>query len=90
MMYTLAGVVCGPIFPTGLVWLSRVIPGSTAAASIVIAAASLGGVVAPFGINLIAPNAAQIPTALTVYTLLLCALALTLWWRTQRRGGQRA
>jgi MFS transporter, FHS family, glucose/mannose:H+ symporter len=90
VMYTLAGVVCGPIFPTGLVWLSRVIPGSTAAASIVIAAASFGGVVAPFGINLIAPNAAQIPTALTVYALLLSGLALTLWWRTQRGGEHRA
>jgi fucose permease len=82
-MYTLAGVMCGPIFPTSLVWLSKVLPGSTASASFVIAAASLGGVVAPFGINLIAGNAALIPTALTVYAALLCALAIILLFRTR-------
>jgi MFS transporter, FHS family, glucose/mannose:H+ symporter len=83
VMYTLAGVACGPVFPTGLVWLSKVLPGSTAAASLVVAAASLGGVAAPLGINLIAGNPALVPTALTVYAALLFALALTLFVRTR-------
>lgn len=51
--YTLAGIACGPIFPTGFVWMSRALGGGLSNASIVIASANFGGVATPYVIELL-------------------------------------
>jgi fucose permease len=42
--YVIAGIGVGPLFPTGLVWLSQRLPGVRGVTSYVIAASMLGGV----------------------------------------------
>jgi MFS transporter, FHS family, glucose/mannose:H+ symporter len=82
MAYTLAGLACGPIFPTALVWLTRVVPGGAAATSVVVAAASGGGIIATQAVNLIARDASAIPGALSLYAALLVAVVIALRWQT--------
>jgi MFS transporter, FHS family, glucose/mannose:H+ symporter len=82
--YTVAGVACGPIFPTGLVWLSRLTGGNAAVTSLVVAAASLGGVAAPFAVAALAgSNAALIPSALSALAVALALLNLALLWQSK-------
>jgi fucose permease len=76
--YTVAGLACGPVFPTGLVWFTRHTGGNSALASLMVAAASLGGVVSPFAVSALTGGAAgATPTAVTLLggTLLLLTLA---------------
>jgi fucose permease len=88
--YTLAGLACGPIFPTGLVWFATYSRGNARLASLVVAAASLGGVAAPFAVaGLAGGNASAIPAALSALAaVLVCLNALTL--QVTRGGQQRA
>lgn len=45
--YALAGVACGPVFPTGLNWLARALPGVRSGAAVVLAGAGAGGIIFP-------------------------------------------
>ena len=45
--YTLAGVACGPVFPTGLVWLSRLTGGNAAVTAGSVAATGCFGLSSP-------------------------------------------
>ena len=86
--YTLAGVACGPIFPTGLVWLSSLTGGNAAVTSLIVAAASLGGVAAPFAVAALAGrDAALIPSALSALAVALALLNFALL--RQARGVNR-
>jgi MFS transporter, FHS family, glucose/mannose:H+ symporter len=70
--YTLAGIACGPIFPTGFVWMSRALGGSLANASIVIAGANLGGVTTPYVIEFLSgKNIQRVPVAYVIASVLM-------------------
>lgn len=74
--YVLAGVGVGPLFPTGLVWLSQKVPGVT---SYVIAVSMLGGVFpSVLGGAVELWGTAAVPVSLTTLSLLCltCALAI--------------
>ncbi|HEY0447857.1 MFS transporter [Actinophytocola sp.] len=80
--YALAGVGVGPLFPTGLVWLSQKVPGVT---SYVIAASMLGGVfpsVLGGAVELWGMTA--VPGSLTVLSILCLACALAIRGRHHR------
>jgi MFS transporter, FHS family, glucose/mannose:H+ symporter len=70
--YTLAGIACGPIFPTGFVWMSRALGGSLSNASIVIASANFGGVATPLVIELLSGKSIQrLPIAYVIVSILM-------------------
>ena len=72
--YTLAGIACGPIFPTGFVWMSKALGGSLANASIVIASANFGGVATPYVIELLSgKNIQRVPIAYLIVAVLMIA-----------------
>ena len=72
--YTLAGIACGPIFPTGFVWMSKALGGSLANASIVIASANFGGVATPYVIELLSgKNIQRLPIAYLIVAVLMIA-----------------
>jgi MFS transporter, FHS family, glucose/mannose:H+ symporter len=70
--YTLAGIACGPIFPTGFVWMSKALGGSLSNASIVIAGANFGGVATPYVMELLSGKSIQrIPVAYVIVSVLM-------------------
>jgi MFS transporter, FHS family, glucose/mannose:H+ symporter len=70
--YTLAGIACGPIFPTGFVWMSKALGGSLSNASIVIAGANFGGVATPYVMELLSgKNIQRVPMAYVIVSILM-------------------
>jgi MFS transporter, FHS family, glucose/mannose:H+ symporter len=70
--YTLAGIACGPIFPTGFVWMSKALGGGLGNASIVIASANFGGVATPLVIELLSGKSIQrLPIAYLIVSVLM-------------------
>jgi fucose permease len=68
--YTLAGIACGPIFPTGFVWMSKALGGGLTNASIVIASANFGGVATPLVIELLSGKTVQgLPLAYVIVSV---------------------
>lgn len=51
--YVLAGLVIAPIFPTGIVWLSKLRPGDSRVTAWLYPAASIGGITGPGAIALV-------------------------------------
>ncbi len=82
--YIIAGLGFGPIFPTGFVWLTQVIPSSVAAASLVVAAANLGAVLIPPLSSSITDNPMSIPSVVTILGGLLLLLAVLLAQQSQK------
>ena len=81
--YVLAGVGVGPLFPTGLVWLSQKVPGAT---SYVIASSMFGGMfpsVLGGGVELWGMTA--VPVALTALSGLCLVVALAIRPRNATR-----
>ena len=89
LAYTLAGLFLAPVFTTGLVWLTRTLPGS-GATTLVFASAFLGPVLfSPVvGAFKDAHGATAIPITLLGITLLCLGVALWLW-RTVRTPHER-
>jgi MFS transporter, FHS family, glucose/mannose:H+ symporter len=84
--YTLAGIACGPIFPTGFVWMSKVLGGSLSNASIVIAAANLGGVATPYLIEFLSgKNVARLPSAYVIVALAMVIAVLAIQRLSRRK-----
>jgi MFS transporter, FHS family, glucose/mannose:H+ symporter len=70
--YTLAGIACGPIFPTGFVWMSKALGGGLTNASIVIASANFGGVATPAVIELLSGKSVQrLPIAYVIVSAMM-------------------
>jgi FHS family glucose/mannose:H+ symporter-like MFS transporter len=85
--YILAGLFLAPIFPTGLAWLREVMPRRAVRAStLLIASASMGGVVFPPLVGLVVDltSYALIPTALMAFALGCVMFALFLGYRTRQ------
>jgi MFS transporter, FHS family, glucose/mannose:H+ symporter len=82
--YIIAGLGFGPIFPTGFVWLTQVIPSSVATASLVVAAANFGAVLIPPIASSLASNPSSIPTVITILGIPLLVLSVLLVRRSQR------
>lgn len=55
--YVLAGLAVAPIFPTGIVWLSRLRPGDSRATAWLYPAAAIGGITGPGVITLVIAGA---------------------------------
>jgi MFS family permease len=53
LAYVLAGLSIAPIFPTGIVWLSRLRPGDARATAWLYPAASIGGTLGPGAIGIV-------------------------------------
>ena len=51
--YVVAGLALAPIFPTGLVWLAKLLPGDASATSWLFPGAMVGGAIIPAGIGLV-------------------------------------
>jgi FHS family glucose/mannose:H+ symporter-like MFS transporter len=51
--YVVTGLVIAPIFPTGIVWLARLLPGDSRATSWLFPGAMLGGALTPAAIGLV-------------------------------------
>ena len=51
--YIVTGLAIAPIFPTGIVWLAKLMPGDARATSWLYPAATAGGIVGPGGIGLV-------------------------------------
>lgn len=84
--YALAGLFLAPIFPTGLAWLQSTFPRRAAKAiSLVVASASMGGVVFPPLIGVIVDwtTVGLIPTSLMVLSMACAAAAFGLWMKTR-------
>ncbi|GAA4908282.1 MFS transporter [Streptomyces coeruleoprunus] len=77
--YAGAGLFLAPVFPTGLPWLARALPGARRAGAWVIAASMVGGVAAPPALGLGIEHAGidAVPWLLTL--LSATSLAATLW-----------
>ncbi len=70
--YTLAGIACGPIFPTGFVWMSKALGGGLTNASILIASANFGGVATPLVIEFLSGRSLQgLPVAYVIVSVLM-------------------
>jgi fucose permease len=91
--YAGVGLFIAPVFPTGLPWLHRAIPGARQAGAYVIAASMLGGVAFPpiLGVGIERTGTPSVPVLLFG----LNALCLgTIWWimiaERRSRGTSRA
>ena len=51
--YIVAGLAMAPIFPTGIVWLAKLLPGDARATAWLFPAAMLGGVFIPAGVGIV-------------------------------------
>ncbi|MCX2729125.1 MFS transporter [Saccharopolyspora sp. NFXS83] len=82
--YAGVGLFIGPVFPTGLPWLHRLVPDAQRAGAYVIAASMLGGVVFPplLGLGIEHTSAMSIPIAL--FALNVPCLA-AIWWLMRQR-----
>jgi fucose permease len=93
--YAGVGLFIAPVFPTGLPWLYRSVPGAQRASAYVIAAAMIGGVAFPpvLGVGIGQTGTRSIPVLLFALNA-LCLV--TIWWimRASRRmsdpGSRRA
>lgn len=85
--YVAVGLFIAPIFPTGLPWLNRVVPGIGGATAYVVAASMLGGVFFPPLLGGIAEltSAWAIPFALLGFAMICAAASVTL--KVVTRGG---
>jgi fucose permease len=84
--YAVAGFAFGPIFPTGLAWLDKVMPKrSEQLVPIVIAGANLAPVItAPLLASAVAGTSSDtIPLILSGIALVLVVVVVGLWWRTR-------
>ncbi|WP_425145948.1 MFS transporter [Deinococcus sp.] len=83
--YTLAGLFLAPVFTTGLVWLTRVVPGG-AAPTLVFAGAFLGPVLFSPLIGAMRDTFGPVAIPLTLMAVALLDLALLLGLSRQVRG----
>ncbi|MEU6261700.1 MFS transporter [Saccharopolyspora shandongensis] len=81
--YAGLGLFIGPVFPTGLPWLHRLVPDARRAGAYVIAASMLGGVAFPplLGIGIELASATSVPIVLFGLNA-LCLVAI--WWVLRR------
>ncbi|MEV5535922.1 MFS transporter [Saccharopolyspora shandongensis] len=81
--YAGLGLFIGPVFPTGLPWLHRLVPDARRAGAYVIAASMLGGVAFPplLGIGIELASATSVPIVLFGLDA-LCLVAI--WWVLRR------
>ena len=85
--YILAGLFLAPMFPTGLAWLRQVMPQRAVKAStLMIASASMGGVVFPplVGVVVDLTSYVSIPTTLMVFSLSCVIVALLLGFKARQ------
>jgi FHS family glucose/mannose:H+ symporter-like MFS transporter len=78
--YVVAGLVIAPIFPTGVVWLARLLPGDARATSWLFPGAMLGGALIPAAIGVVVARAGLggapiVLSAVALGTFLAFALA---------------
>jgi len=87
LAYALAGLAFGPFFPTGLVWLLSVVPGSRLATTGVFLAANIGGIALPaligLSVSIFGPRA--IPVALSLPMVVAFLIGVTLLRVARRR-----
>lgn len=77
--YLVAGLGVGPLFPTGLVWLTEKLPGVPGVTSYVIAVSMIGGVLpSAVGASVEQWGPGVIPTALTVMAVGCLAVAVVI------------
>ena len=88
LSYVLVGIAIGPVFPTGLAWVSADQPGAKHAMATVLVAANLGGIALPpvvgAVIGTVGAQAAPLPIAVTCA---LGAVVAVLLVRDARRAG---
>ena len=79
--FTLTGLAFGPVFPTGLAWLTRAVPSAGRSTALVIAGAEVGGVTIPAltGRLIDISSESVVPTALLVVALACLGTALVLY-----------
>lgn len=75
--YVVAGLAIAPIFPTGIVWLSRLRPGDSRATAWLYPAASIGGITGP-GVIAIVISRAGVSWTPVVLALVAAAMFATL------------
>jgi len=78
--YIAAGAAFAPIFPTGLAWLAKLLPGDAAATSWLFPGTTVGGALIPAGIGLVIAEigvgfAPLVLSALALATFLAFAFA---------------
>jgi FHS family glucose/mannose:H+ symporter-like MFS transporter len=73
------GLFIAPVFPTGLPWLHRTVPGAQRAGAYVIAASMIGGVAFPpvLGVGIAQTGTRSVPVLLFALNALCLA---TIWW----------
>jgi FHS family glucose/mannose:H+ symporter-like MFS transporter len=78
--YALAGLALAPVFPTGLVWLDRALPGARGLTALVLAGAMVGGIVFPPVVGRLvgAAGPEAVPTALAAIAGAALAVAAAL------------
>ncbi len=79
--YVGVGLSIAPIFPTGLPWLNRAVPGIASAGAFVISAAMLGGVAFPPVLGKVIEMANVRSVPLLLFVLALTCAALSFWLR---------
>jgi fucose permease len=85
--YAGVGLFIAPVFPTGLPWLHRTVPGAQRAGAYVIAASMIGGVAFPpvLGVGIAQTGTRSVPVLLFALNALCLA---TVWWiiRAERQA----
>lgn len=76
--YVVAGFAIAPIFPTGIVWLSRLRPGDSRATAWLYPAASIGGIAGPGAIAVVISGAGVSWTPV-VLAIVAAAMAISFW-----------
>lgn len=76
--YVFAGLAIAPIFPTGIVWLSRLRPGDSRATAWLYPAASIGGVTGP-GVIAIVISRAGVSWTPAVLTAVAILMSISFW-----------
>ncbi|MEV5613710.1 MFS transporter [Streptomyces sp. NPDC052225] len=86
--YAGVGLFIAPVFPTGLPWLNRALPGAERAGAWVIAASMVGGVAAPplLGAGIESSGIHAVPWLLAA--LSAASLAATVWLKRTATAGQ--
>jgi FHS family glucose/mannose:H+ symporter-like MFS transporter len=87
--YAGVGLFIAPVFPTGLPWLNKALPGARRAGAWVIAASMIGGVAAPplLGAGIEASGIHAVPLLLTV--LSGASLVATVWLMRLTKGAAK-
>ncbi|MBO1338000.1 sugar MFS transporter [Streptomyces sp. VRA16 Mangrove soil] len=86
--YAGVGLFIAPVFPTGLPWLSRALPGAERAGAWVIAASMVGGVAAPplLGVGIEGSGIHAVPWLLAALSAV--SLAATVWLKRATGSGR--